>query len=152
MESIGLGYGRRMTFKGDKLNFNDNYFWSDSIPSGFGFNIEALREGDSFTVVDADSQEIGTAEVQNVDFPQIELDTSIEGKDVVKNVKVRFSCFLKLFNLHNHSLVNVNTQDFEVVEGIAQLVKERGSREAVVKSVRNVHFNSIGKCTLHSDP
>lgn len=141
-----------MTFKGDKLNVNDNFFWSDSIPNGYGLNIEALREGDSFTVVDADSQAIGTVEVQNVDFPQIEMNTTIEEKDVVKNVKVRFACFLKLFNLHNHSLVNVNTQDFEVVEGIVQLVKEKGSREAVAKSVRNVHFSSIGKCTLHSDP
>ncbi|XP_045198168.2 uncharacterized protein LOC123552517 [Mercenaria mercenaria] len=152
LETIGLGYGRRMTFQGDSLNFNDCFFWSDSIPEGFAFNIDALREGDAFTIADAESQLIGTVEVQKVEFPQIEKDTFIEGNAVVKNVKVRFACFVKLFNHHNQNLVNVNTQDFEVVEGIAQTVKERGSKEAVVKRISDVHFNSLGKCTLHYDP
>lgn len=152
LNSIGLGYGRRMTFQGNSLNFNDCFFWSDSIPNGYALNIQALKEGDVFIIVDADQQEVGSVEVQKVDFPQIEKDTFIEDNAVVKNVKARFACFLKLFNQHSQNLMNVNTQDFEVVEGTAQLVKEKGSKEAVVRCINDVHFSSIGNCTLHSDP
>ena len=49
LDSIGLGYGRRLTFQGDRLNNNDCYFWSDSSPTGFAFSIQALKEGDVFT-------------------------------------------------------------------------------------------------------
>lgn len=149
LESIGLGYGRRMTFKGDRVNFNDCYFWSDSIPSGYAFNIEAFKEGSVFTIADTESKAIGTVYVQNVQFPQIEMDTVIEGNNVIKNVRVRFACFIKLF--HHHSLINVNTQDFEDVEGIAQLVMSRGSKEAIVTCINDVYFQSLGRCTLHSD-
>ena len=151
LNTIGLGYGRRMTFQGDSLNFNDCFFWSDSIPNGYALNIQALREGDVFIVTDAEQQTVGSVEVQKVDFPQIENNTFIEGNAVVKNVKVRFACFLKMFN-HHQNLMNVNTQDFEVVEGTALLVKEKGSKEAVVKCINDVHFNTLGKCTLHCDP
>lgn len=151
LESIGMGYGRRFTFKGERLNFNDCCFWSDSIPSGYAFSINAVREGDTYKILDADSSEIGSATIQSVDFAQTEKNTLVEGGNVVKNVAVRFSCLLKL-HTHNHSLINVNTQDYEVVEGVAQLVKEKGSKEAVVKCIKDVHFKSVGRCTLHCDP
>lgn len=148
--SIGLGYGRRMTFEGDSLNFNDNYFWSDSTPSGFAFSVEAVKEGDVYQISDANSQEIGCAEVEKVDFPQIEESTHMEGKSVVKNVKVRFACFLKM-NTYNQRLINVNTHDVEVIEGTAELVKEKGSNEATVRCIKDVYFQSLGWCTLHQE-
>ncbi|XP_052811561.1 uncharacterized protein LOC128239116 [Mya arenaria] len=152
LESIGLGYARRLTFQGDRLNFNDCFFWTDSNPNGFAFTIEAVREGDAYRVVDADGQEVGHVEVHKVDFPQIELGTKIEdNSSVVKNVRVRFACSVKHTHFSDHSLINVNTQDFEIVEGIAELVKGRGQKEAVVRCVRDVHFKSLGRCTLHRD-
>ena len=66
LNSIGLGYGRRLTFHGDRLNFNDCYFWSDSSPTGFAFNIQALKEGDIFTLFNSESLPIG--EVSNFTF------------------------------------------------------------------------------------
>lgn len=153
LESIGLGYGRRLTFKGDTLNFNDCFFWTDSSPNGFAFTINAIKEGDEFSIIDADHQHIGTAIVQDTEFPQIEEETIVKGTAIVKTVKVRFSCFVKHNNLNlgAGSLINVNAQDFEMVEGIAELVKERGSKEAVVRCIKNVYFQSYGKCNLHSE-
>ena len=63
LQSIGLGYGRRLTFSGDRLNFNECFFWSDSNPSGFGFSLEAIKEGDVFTITN--SQSIPVGEVRN---------------------------------------------------------------------------------------
>lgn len=153
LESIGLGYGRRLTFTGEKLNFNENFFWTDSRPEGFAFTIEAVREGNEFAIIDSDHQQIGVAVVETAEFPQIEISTEIKGSSVVKNVKVRFSCYIKHNNLNSGagSLININAQDFEMVEGIAQVVKERGSKEAVVRSITGVYFQSFGKCNLHCD-
>lgn len=150
LESIGLGYGRRMTFKGDSLNHNDCFFWSDSNPDGYAFCIEAVQESDVFAIVDCKGQEVGSVEIQSVDFPQVELDTFVEGKTVVKNVQARFSCAIKLHRLKN-ALVNVNTKEFEVAEGVAELVKERGSKEAYVRCIKDVFFQTLGKCTLHAE-
>jgi len=149
--SIGLGYGRRMTFEGDSLNFNYNYFWSDSIPSGFAFSVEAVREGDNFVISDSNSQEIGCVEVEKVDFPQVEESTHMEGKSVVKHVNVRFACFLKMNMFNNPRLINVNTQEVEIVNGVAELVKERGSNGTVVRCIKDVYFQSLGWCTLYRE-
>lgn len=46
--SVGRGYGKRLTFSSENLNCNDNYFWSDSNPEGYGFSIQAVSPGDDF--------------------------------------------------------------------------------------------------------
>ncbi|KAL4232716.1 hypothetical protein ACF0H5_007404 [Mactra antiquata] len=148
--SIGLGYGRRMTFEGDSLNFNDNYFWSDSIPEGFAFSIESVREGEVYVIIDSKSQEIGCVEIEKTDFPQVEESTHMEGKSVVKNVKVRFACLLKM-NMYNQRLINITPQEVEIVEGTAEVVKERGSNDSVVRCIKDVYFQSLGWCTLHQE-
>ena len=51
LQSIGCGYGKRLTFEGDSACSNDNYFWSDTHPEGCGFAIQALLPGDSFRYV-----------------------------------------------------------------------------------------------------
>ena len=63
LDSIGLGYGRRLTFQGDRLNNNDFYFWSDSSPTGFAFSIQALKEGDVFTLFNSESIPIGEVSI-----------------------------------------------------------------------------------------
>jgi len=153
LESIGMGYGRRLTFNGDTLNFNENYFWTDSNSQGYAFSIEAVHEGDEFSIIDSNHQPVGTAVIETADFPQVELNTTVKDGKVVKDVKVRFSCFIKHNNVNTGvgSLINVNAQDFEMVEGTAQIVKERGSRKATVRCVKDVYFQSFGRCSLHND-
>lgn len=48
LQGIGRGYGKRLTFASTSLNNNENYFWSDSHPEGYGFSIQAVVPGDSF--------------------------------------------------------------------------------------------------------
>lgn len=65
LQSIGRGFARRLTFEpyGCTLNENENYFWSDSRPEGFVFEIEAISIGDKFTIYDADNEPQGILEV-----------------------------------------------------------------------------------------
>jgi hypothetical protein len=65
LQSIGRGYSRRLTFQADSntLNNNTNYFWSDSRPEGFAFELEVVSPGDKFTLHDANHVATGTLEV-----------------------------------------------------------------------------------------
>lgn len=65
LKSIGRGYARRFTFAADenRLNNNDNYFWSDNRPDGFAFELELISEGDKFTLFDSQKEAQGTVEV-----------------------------------------------------------------------------------------
>lgn len=150
LQSIGLGYGRRLTFSGDRLNFNDCFFWSDSSPSGFAFNVQALREGDVFTITNSQSIPIGEITVESVDHPQVELETRIENDSVVKSVHARFTNTVRFFAHHN--LLDVHSsQEVGAVEGIAELVKLKGSKEAFVRCIKNVNFPKLGQCNLETE-
>ena len=63
--SIGRGYSRRLTFQADSstLNNNNNYFWSDSRPEGFAFELEVVSPGDKFTLHDTNHTAAGTLEI-----------------------------------------------------------------------------------------
>lgn len=50
LQSVGMGYGKRITFKPDTLNAPENYFWSDSHPEGIGMETRAIHPGMKFTV------------------------------------------------------------------------------------------------------
>uniref|UniRef100_A0A1Y1KYC3 Uncharacterized protein n=1 Tax=Photinus pyralis TaxID=7054 RepID=A0A1Y1KYC3_PHOPY len=67
LKSIGRGYARRFTFESDKGRFNnENYFWSDNRPEGFGFELELVSDGDKFTVFDANHEAQGTLEILRI--------------------------------------------------------------------------------------
>lgn len=65
LQSIGRGFARRLTFEpiDSKLNDNSNYFWTDSRPEGFLFEIEAVSVGDKFTIYDANHEPQGILEI-----------------------------------------------------------------------------------------
>lgn len=71
--NIGAGYSKRLTFAPDKgcLNSNSNYFWTDSHPSGFGFELRAVPCGSEFNIY-AEDRCVGHASVFRVDNPQYE--------------------------------------------------------------------------------
>ena len=50
LQSVGMGYGKRITFKPDTLNAPENYFWSDSHPEGLGFETRAIHPGMKFSI------------------------------------------------------------------------------------------------------
>lgn len=67
--SIGRGYSRRFTFEANNncLNENENYFWSDSRPEGFAFELEIVSDGDKFTIFDANHEAQGTMEIVKIE-------------------------------------------------------------------------------------
>lgn len=69
LTSIGRGYARRFTFEADpnRLNDNENYFWSDNRPEGFAFELEVVSVGDKFTVYDSNKEAQGTMEVLSIE-------------------------------------------------------------------------------------
>lgn len=69
MKSIGRGYARRFTFEADKnrLNDNENYFWSDNRPEGYAFELELISAGDRFTIYDLNREAQGTVEVLKIE-------------------------------------------------------------------------------------
>jgi len=66
--SIGRGYSRRLTFEASPglLNDNENYFWTDSMPSGYAFQVHVVSVGDNFTVFDANNVAVATIEVTKI--------------------------------------------------------------------------------------
>ncbi|KAF2368296.1 hypothetical protein FHG87_000941 [Trinorchestia longiramus] len=71
LQSIGRGYGKRITFSSDSSIHNENYFYSDTNEGGFGFTVEALSVGDTFRIVNtATGAQVGYAEVYRADKPQ----------------------------------------------------------------------------------
>ncbi|CAG9840508.1 unnamed protein product [Diabrotica balteata] len=69
LQSIGRGYARRFTFEADqnRLNNNENYFWSDNRPEGYAFELELLSEGDKFTFFNPNGEAEGIVEVLTIE-------------------------------------------------------------------------------------
>lgn len=82
LQSIGRGFARRLTFEpyGCTLNENENYFWSDSRPEGFVFEIEAISVGDKFTIYDVDNEPQGILEVVQQQVYSSNITTDIKQK------------------------------------------------------------------------
>jgi hypothetical protein len=54
--SVGQGYPWGLTFGADTSTLSSsNYFWSDSSPDGFAFELEVVSPGDKFMLQDASS-------------------------------------------------------------------------------------------------
>lgn len=62
---MGRGYSRRITLKplNGQVNFNEDFFWTDSVSEGFALSIEVLKPQDKFTLFDADHQPVGHIEI-----------------------------------------------------------------------------------------
>ncbi|XP_033740582.1 LOW QUALITY PROTEIN: uncharacterized protein LOC117327630 [Pecten maximus] len=150
--SVGMGYGKRLTFKGDKLNVNDCFFWSDNDEDGYAFSHDVLEKGEKFILYDSNSQPIGDVVVESAtECPQIEESMETTKTHIKKVVRVRFACVINYHTRFHGSLVEVNNQDIEIVEGLVDVIKQRREREAQVQCIRNVHLMRAGDCTLWKD-
>lgn len=81
--------------KNVKFYKNSNFFWSDSRPEGYGFEVEVVSPGDRFTIHDASHNVIGLCEVVRNEEPQLE-QSHLMWPDggIEKWVKVKLHCKL----------------------------------------------------------
>jgi len=113
LESIGRGCCKRMTFEGDGILNNDNFFWPNTSPTGYAFSICVLQPSDEFRVFEND-QEIGSAYVERVSGDQemirSEYDVNnserrseydVNKSKHVKEVQVNFTCSFNLRQLQD---------------------------------------------------
>jgi hypothetical protein len=89
LQSIGRGYGKRITFEGEFLNDNTNYFYSDTNAAGFGLSLVAVEADDLFTVTAIENMHpLAEAKIVSV-LEEKELSSYLEeDKILVKEVRV----------------------------------------------------------------
>ncbi len=147
LQSIGMGYGRRITFEGDCLNSNFNYFYSDTRPQGYGFEIVALETGYRFGIQNEQGFTIGDGIVTEV-ISQKEIQSIQEGTTLQKCIGVIFTCDVTYGSTHQ-GLVPLRTEDSLQLSGIAKVEKSNGQRKAVTRVIEPLELPCYGQCTLH---
>lgn len=96
LQSIGQGYGKRLTFECDDLLENPNFFWSDSNhEDGYGFAIQVISEAMRLGVLDCQGRRVAQAVVTAVDEAQEVEHSQIENGNVELQVRVTFECKLQ---------------------------------------------------------
>jgi len=129
LESVGQGYGKRLTFESPDVLRNENYFWSDSRSLGYAFSIHALDAGMRFEIRE-NGKRVGTCCVEQVATEQELLCSrnDLDRMEHVKEVKVNFYCTLEL--LSGEQVVVSNGC---LATGHVTLVKGRGMERGEVK-------------------
>lgn len=129
LESIGQGYGKRLTFESDGMLENENFFWTDSNKSGYAFAIDALTDGDVF-VTKIGNAKLGFACISNVEENQKVISSEILGDEITKRVKVNFGCQIT---------EKIDDDDGKIslkMQGIVTLVKGEKDEKCKVKDIR----------------
>lgn len=135
LESIGTGYGKRITFEGETLNENENYFWSDSSVNGYGFTFQAISNEDVLNILDTKTGRLsGRILINNPSLKtDVILSTSIGERGYVeKEVEVYFSCDVILNDITNHQNLFVENT---AVRGKAIVVRENLSSKAKIQQI-----------------
>jgi hypothetical protein len=146
--TIGCGYGKRITFEGCTRNYNPNFFWSDSIPEGFGFSIQAVAKNDKFGALTDEGRPAAEITVQDV-LNQIEISQEINNGAIFKTIKVTLICDI-VHMTDPHGMMPLRSNSFDtVIEARAILEKPKGAREATLKEVMASDVPFIGSCILH---
>ncbi|XP_032225500.1 uncharacterized protein LOC116608352 [Nematostella vectensis] len=64
LQSVGQGYGKRLSFESEDVLYNENYFWSDSNPEeGYAFSISLSLGGHKYSVLDRQGKALGNVEI-----------------------------------------------------------------------------------------
>ncbi|GFG29966.1 hypothetical protein Cfor_11751 [Coptotermes formosanus] len=138
--SIGRGYSRRLTFQADSntLNNNSNYFWSDSRPEGFAFELEVVSPGDKFTLQDTNHTAAGTLEILQNSAPREEVSQVVLSDGSIEK-RVRLCALCKVEWFGNGLSVTVVP-----IQGLAVAVKPKhGQQNASVTRVMNVTVGTL---------
>ncbi|KAJ8929434.1 hypothetical protein NQ314_017883 [Rhamnusium bicolor] len=138
LQSIGRGYARRFTFEADnnKLNDNENYFWSDNRPEGYAFELEVISEGDKFTFFDTNREAQGTVEVIKLEWAsdlKLKFLALILKTASKKRANVKFTGKVEYYETGVAKLM--------LLTGTAVSIKAKGKAKAEIVKVINVNIN-----------
>lgn len=132
LESVGRGYGKRITFEAPPggLNENDNFFYSDTIAQGYGFAPVAVQVGDRFRVQDCQGEVCGDLVLDELLGEQTEVAGDVRKEDgaIVKEIAVDFHA--RFLCVNNRLLDRQLAWNKVRLSAVAWLVKPRGSTEA----------------------
>jgi len=143
--NIGRGYGKRITFKGEMLNSNPNYFYSDTHDAGYGFQLASMEDGDMFTVSDIDSHMVGEVTIGKVHSQQ-EINTDIKSdRSVVKKLMVTFTCSISYWQ--HHGLMSLYCHEELQLSGLA-IVQHKKGCQAVTKYIEEIELPHHGLVTF----
>lgn len=149
--SIGMGYGKRLTFESENKNCNNNYFYSDSFPSGFGFTMVAVSPKETFTLYSEDDREVGQVEVESVDNEQ-----NVIQNEVMKNGTIKMTISVNAeFHIHyessNHGVMSLFMEESLALQGLAVVKKEKSSRKACLQKIEQVFIPAFGQCCMYKN-
>lgn len=146
--NIGMGYGKRITFEGETLNHNSNYFYSDTHPEGYGFSLVAAEPEDLFVVHD-DTRPVAEARLEMV-LNEKELSSEVEEDgSFVKKVAITFTCSIE-YSGNKHGLMPLYTSERLQLDGMAIITRNRRARKAYTKFIKNVDLQHHGNCTFEA--
>lgn len=131
LDSVGRGYGKRLTFEAPLggLNDNENFFYSDTIAQGYGFAPVAVQVGDRFAVEDSKGDACGDLVLDELFGEQTELSSEVaEDGAIVKQVAVDF--YARFLCVNNKLLDRQIVWNRVRLSAVASLVKPRRAREA----------------------
>ena len=131
LESIGQGYGKRLTFESDDILENDNFFWTDSNEFGYAFSLQAVSIGDVF-VAKTGNIELGFAKVVQVRDSQRIVSSEIQAGAVMKKVEVEFHC--KMAETWDGK--DFNGKFSLRLQGVATLVKGKRDQRCQIQDIR----------------
>jgi len=147
LQSIGMGYGKRITFEGDTLNQNSNYFYSDTNPAGFALSLVAVSAGDQFTVTTPETEH-PVAEVRLIEVEsQEEIDCVVEeDMNLVKRVQLSF-CF-DVDYASDHGLMALYSRQRLQATGTAVVERKKNARKAFTTFIEGIELPHHGPVTL----
>ena len=150
LKSIGIGYGKRITFAPDTLNSNNNYFYSDTNEAGYAFELVAITSGQSFSVCSNElDRPIGQATVESVISTKECGTTVTPGGSVHKHVICHVNLSVQ-YGGDSHGLMSIIHSDLALTVPVMVVVcKPRGSREVKLKSTYTFNHPVYGACALH---
>lgn len=137
LDSVGRGYGKRITFEAPPggLNENDNYFYSDTIAQGYGFAPIAVQVGDRFRVEDSQGEVCGDLLLDELVGEQTELSGGVaEDGALFKEIAVDF--YASFLCVNNKLLDRQLVWNRVRLSGVASLVKPRKATEARLEKLR----------------
>lgn len=150
LQTIGMGYGKRLTFEGSSLNGNNtNYFYSDSSPSGYAFSVVAVRPGDRYVVVDDCRRPVGEATVDGVEHQQEIAPGDTDNGGVVKHLQVSFSCTVR-YGGQPHGYMSLYADKSLCLTGVAVLDKPKGARRSSAPRIEQVQLPHFDSCVFEA--
>lgn len=142
LESVGRGYGKRISFESASKNEPNNYFYSDTSPEGYAFSPVAIRVQDELDILpmqgtmSTGEKSCGRLQVTNLTRPQLEIRTWLgdDGRSLWKSFEVHFtakvlSATARLLSCRVRSWTSIDCV------GICHMVRRRGVKRAEIDHI-----------------